>query len=167
MSFRKQILEYLLQTLKKHWKLDNIKPISCLNCMRNTIKTLLPENESDIVTNNYRVSCFKLCVSLKRLQRDLPRVQIGSAYTYEINCMKYETVVWCNKSVHFNETAHTMKQEICFMKLLIVLCEEMMRNFRHVVHVFRWFKLENYNKLCKIYFLNVHWATNMLHAVYL
>ncbi len=51
--------------------------------------------------------------------------------------------------------------------LLIVLCEEMLRNFRRRCHVFRWFKWKDYYKLREIYLLSVHWAANMLHAIYL
>ncbi len=56
--------------------------------------------------------------------------------------------------------------EMYFMKL-IVLHEEMLHNLRCVVHVFPWFKQENYNELHEIYFLNVHRAANMLYAIYL
>ncbi len=57
--------------------------------------------------------------------------------------------------------------EIYFTKvLLIVLHEEMLRNFRHRFRVFCRFKWEDYNKLREIYFLSVHWAANMLHAIY-
>ncbi len=50
---------------------------------------------------------------------------------------------------------------------LIVLREEILCNCRHCCCVFCWFKWKDYNKLCKIYFPNVRWATNMLHAIYL
>ncbi len=89
----------------------------------------------------------------------------------EICYMKYETVVWYNKSINFNETAHSLKQKTCFLKFiswnsLIVLREEMLRNFRHCP-VFRQFKRKDYNKLHEIYFLNVHRAVNMLQSIYL
>ncbi len=69
-------------------------------------------------------------------------------------------------------STHYETKNICFLKYiswnsLIVLREEMLRNFRCVVHVFPWFKQEDYNKLCEIYFLDPHWAINMLHAIYL
>ncbi len=86
--------------------------------------------------------------------------------------MKYEIFVWCNKSIYFKGTAHTMKQEtyvswnIFLWNSLTVLCEEILHNFRCCC-VFHWFKWEEYNKLLEIYFLNVHWGANMLHAIYL
>ncbi len=86
--------------------------------------------------------------------------------------MKHETFVWRNKSINFKGTTHTMKQEIqiffeiYFLKL-IVLREKMLHNFRGCCHVFHWFKWKDYNKLNEIYFLIMHWAANMLHAIYL
>ncbi len=70
-------------------------------------------------------------------------------------------------------SAHYETRNICFLKYtvfhetLIVLREEMLRNFRHCCHVFLRFKWKDYNKLHEIYFLSVHWAANMLHAIYL
>ncbi len=37
---------------------------------------------------------------------------LGAAHTHEINCMKYETFVWCCVSINFNGTADTVKLEI-------------------------------------------------------
>ncbi len=56
--------------------------------------------------------------------------------------------------------------QIYFVKL-IVLCEEILLNFRRCCHVFCRFKGKDYNKLLEIYFLTVHWDANKLHAIYL
>ncbi len=69
-------------------------------------------------------------------------------------------------------SAHYETRNICFLKyiswnLLIVLREEMLRNLRCCFHVLRQFKWKDYNILREIYFLYVHWAANMLHAIYL
>ncbi len=87
-------------------------------------------------------------------------------------CMKYEIFVWCNKSIDFNGTMHTIKQETfvswnIFHETLIVLHEGMLRNFWPCCHVFCLFKWKDYHRLHKIYFLSVPWAANMLHAIYL
>ncbi len=66
--------------------------------------------------------------------------------------------------------SHYKTRNKCFSKyiswsLLIVLREEMLCNSRRCCHVFRQFKWKDYNKLREIYFLSVHWAANMLHAI--
>ncbi len=91
----------------------------------------------------------------------------------ETCCMKYEIFVWCNKSIYISiwrNSAHYETRNICFLKyilwnLLIVLCEEMLCNFRHCCHIFCQFKWKDYNKLHEIYFFSVHWAANMLHTI--
>ncbi len=67
-------------------------------------------------------------------------------------------------------SAHYETRNICFMQYmsrnsLIVLREEILCNFRR--YVFRWFKWQDNNKFRDIYFFNLRWAANMLHARYL
>ncbi len=78
-------------------------------------------------------------------------------------------------------SAHYEARNKCFLKyiswnLLIVLREEMLRNFRRCCHVLHQFKWKDYNKLREIYFLrrahlwNILHETcfvNILHATYL
>ncbi len=69
-------------------------------------------------------------------------------------------------------SAYYETRNICFKKYisrnsLIVLGEEMLGNFRRVVHVFCRFKQEDYNKLRVICFFNVYCTANMLLAIYL
>ncbi len=86
----------------------------------------------------------------------------------ETCCVKYEIFVWCNKSIYFNGITHTTKQETYVSwNLLIVLHEEMLRNFRRRFYVFHWFKWKEYKKLIEICFPNVHWAANLLHDIFL
>ncbi len=85
-----------------------------------------------------------------------------------LGCMKYEILVWYNKSVYFNGTAHTMKQETyvswnIFHETYCVAWG----NVAQLQTFFLRFKWKDYNKLCEIYFLSVHWAANMLHTIYL
>ncbi len=75
----------------------------------------------------------------------------------EICCVKYKIFVWCNKSIYFNGTAHTMKQETYVSWNLFINCAS--------CYIFHWFKWKEYNKLLKICFPNVHWAASMLHAI--
>ncbi len=92
---------------------------------------------------------------------------------YEICSMIYETFIRCNiNKFRWNNARYETKNIICFMKYIwqnsfIVLREQTLHNFRHHCRVFCWFKQEDYNKLHVIYFLNVHRATNVLHAIYL
>ncbi len=98
----------------------------------------------------------------------------GAAHTSETNCLKH--VAW-NRKYLYDATNQYISMEqrtlwnkkLMFLKyiscnLLIVLREEMLRNFRHC-HVFHWFKCKDYNKLSEIYFLSGHWTENMLHAI--
>ncbi len=79
----------------------------------------------------------------------------------EICCIKYETFVWCNKSINFNGTAHTMNKKYTFHETHYRVAWRNVRNFRSCCRVFRQFKWKDCHKLCEIYFLNVHWAANM------
>ncbi len=109
-------------------------------------------------TSTYHSSCIVVCTAWRT-----PVKQI--AWTMLV---KYEIFVSCNKSIYFNGTAHTMKQETYVSwNLLIVLRVEMLCNFRRCCYFFHWFKWKEYNKLLEICFPNMHWAANMLHVIYL
>ncbi len=86
------------------------------------------------------------------------------------NCVKYISFVCMGLQICCTQYIY----ETCFMQCfigvrhtLIVLCEEMLHNFRRSYHVFCRFKWKDYNKLREIYFLSMHRAANMLHAIYL
>ncbi len=94
---------------------------------------------------------------------------LGAAHTYEINCLKYESYfVCCSESINFNGTAHTIKQETYVWWNIFHATHQMrcmLHSFGH--YVFCWSKWKDYNKLHEIYFLNVHRAANIFHAIYL
>ncbi len=88
-------------------------------------------------------------------------------FTFSVFDLTDKVAPFLGNATYINGTAHTWN--ICFLKyiswnLLIVLCEEMLRNFRccHVLHQFKW---KDYYKLREIYYLRVHGAANMLRAI--
>ncbi len=91
----------------------------------------------------------------------------------ETCCMKYEIFVRCNKSVYFNDTAHTVKQEtymfleIYFMKLINCVVWGNIAQLQTLLSSFLLIQMERLQQIVWNIFPYVHWAANMLQAVYL